>query len=88
MNIGCDIHKFMNAKAVVLDTPYYAITDEQGKFEIKDVPAGVDVYVVAWHEEAGENGYLLPAASPSRQGEKLTLEDKKEKELNFKIKKK
>lgn len=87
ININCGIHPWMSAKLLALDTPFYAVTDKDGKFEIKDVPAGVEVYVVAWHEEAGTNGYVLPATSPAKQGQKVTLEAGKTDTLNFKIKK-
>lgn len=87
VNINCGIHPWMSAKLLALDTPFYAITDKDGKFEIKDVPAGVAVHVVAWHEEAGANGYVLPAGSAAKQGQKMTLEAGKNDTLNFSIKK-
>jgi hypothetical protein len=85
--MSCNIHQHMTAKIWVFDHPFYAVTDAQGKYEIKDIPAGVEVWVVGWHEESGKNGYLLPESSPARTGQKMTFEDKKEIELNFKIKK-
>ena len=39
----------MNAEIFVIDHPYYAVTDESGKFEVTDVPPG-DYELVAWHE--------------------------------------
>ena len=36
----CDIHPWMEGRLFVFDHPYYAITDKDGKFELKDVPAG------------------------------------------------
>jgi hypothetical protein len=32
----------------MVDNPYYAITDEEGRFSIKDIPPGT-YEVVAWH---------------------------------------
>ena len=87
IHINCGIHPWMTAKLWALDTPYYAITDKDGKFEIKDVPAGAELMVIAWHEEAGANGFVLPATSPGPRGEKVTLEAGKDTEKNFKIKK-
>jgi hypothetical protein len=46
----CDIHQWMNAQALVFDHPYAARTDKDGKFEIKNVPTGVELTVVGWHE--------------------------------------
>jgi hypothetical protein len=50
--INCDIHKWMSGYAWAFDHPYAAVTDKDGNYEIKKVPAGVKVQVVAWHEEA------------------------------------
>ena len=50
--IVCDIHKWMSAYWLVADNPYFAVTDEKGNFEIKDVPAGTQK-VVVWQEATG-----------------------------------
>jgi len=42
-------HTWMNAEMFVVPHPYYAVTDESGKFELADVPPG-EYQVVAWHE--------------------------------------
>jgi hypothetical protein len=42
-------HMWMNAEIFVIDHPYYAITDEGGRFELSDVPPG-EYEIVAWHE--------------------------------------
>jgi hypothetical protein len=39
----------MNAEMMVVSHPYYAVTDESGKFELTNVPPG-QYEVVAWHE--------------------------------------
>lgn len=36
----CRVHPDMEAFVVVLDTPYFAVTDATGRFEIKNVPPG------------------------------------------------
>ena len=46
----CNIHPDMQAFVVVLDTPYYAVTDETGRFAIPDVPAG-KYRLEVWHEK-------------------------------------
>ena len=48
----CDVHGWMNAYAGVLDHPYFAVTGEDGKFSIKNLPPGT-YKVTAWHEKAG-----------------------------------
>lgn len=51
--VVCDLHPHMKAYWVVLEHPYFAITDAQGKFTIKNLPAG-DYDFIVWHER----GYL------------------------------
>ena len=39
----------MNAEIMVMPHPYYTVTDENGSFELADVPPG-QYEIVAWHE--------------------------------------
>jgi plastocyanin len=40
VRLGCDIHPWMSAWIFVFDHPYFAVTDEDGRFRIPDIPAG------------------------------------------------
>ena len=40
LKFQCDVHNWMFAWVTVVDNPYFAITDKDGKFTIKDVPPG------------------------------------------------
>lgn len=42
-------HVWMNGEMIVARHPYYAVTDQDGNFELTDVPPG-DYEIVAWHE--------------------------------------
>jgi Polysaccharide lyase family 4, domain II len=42
-------HVWMNAELWVIPHPYYAVTDQSGKFRMTDVPPG-NYEIVAWHE--------------------------------------
>ncbi len=44
----CRVHPEMEGFVVVLQNPYFAITDKEGKFDIKGVPAG-QYTVGVWH---------------------------------------
>jgi polysaccharide lyase family 4-like protein len=48
-------HVWMNAEMFVVAHPYYAVTDEDGKFKLTDVPPGT-YQIVAWHEGWGVAG--------------------------------
>jgi hypothetical protein len=52
VRLSCNIHPWMVAWLRVFDHPYFAVTDENGKFEIKLAPAG-NYQLVTWHEAAG-----------------------------------
>ncbi|MGB9465312.1 MAG: plastocyanin/azurin family copper-binding protein, partial [Candidatus Acidiferrum sp.] len=36
----CNVHPEMSGYVVIVPTPYFAVTDKDGNFEIKDIPAG------------------------------------------------
>tara|TARA_B100000965_G_C19505126_1_gene719262 strand:- start:450 stop:1157 length:708 start_codon:yes stop_codon:yes gene_type:complete len=48
--IKCDVHPWMKTWVLVSDHPYFAVTDSDGKYEIKGVPAGT-YEVVCWQEK-------------------------------------
>jgi hypothetical protein len=54
VRIKCDIHTWMRGFAWVFDHPYAAVTDKNGNYEIKGVPAGADVEIVYWHEDVAD----------------------------------
>jgi hypothetical protein len=66
----CNVHNWMQAYVGVLDHPYFAVTHDGGKFEIKDLPAGTYT-VEAWHEKLGT------------ATESVTLGEKESKALTF-----
>ncbi len=50
--IKCDVHPWMTSWVSVTDNPFTVVTDKDGKFEIKDLPAGT-YEVEVWHEKLG-----------------------------------
>ena len=48
----CDVHKWMNSYAGVVDHPYFAVTGVDGSFSMPNVPPG-EYVVEAWHEQLG-----------------------------------
>jgi hypothetical protein len=51
--LQCDQHNFMEADARIIWNPYYAITGDDGSFNIDQIPAG-KYKVTAWHPYVGE----------------------------------
>ncbi|TWU23567.1 hypothetical protein [Bythopirellula polymerisocia] len=50
--VACNVHPWMKAYAVVREDPYMAVSDENGEFEILNVPAGQHEFIF-WHEAKG-----------------------------------
>lgn len=66
INVKCDAgHTWMNAYVVVFSHPYFAVTNKNGKFEIKDVPPG-KYQLKAWHERLGVQSQEVDVTSGSK----------------------
>jgi len=46
----CNVHPEMSGYVVVVPTPYFAVTDKEGNYTIKDIPAG-NYTLKTWSEE-------------------------------------
>ena len=66
----CDLHGWMNAFIGVVAHPYFAVTADGGKFEIRNLPPG-KYTIEAWHEKAG------------RQAQEVTVGEKDSKSITF-----
>jgi plastocyanin len=64
VKIKCEVHPWMAAYAGVLDHPFYAVSGEDGSFQIKDLPPG-DYTIEAWHEKLGTQTQSVKVASDS-----------------------
>jgi hypothetical protein len=53
VRVFCNIHPQMSAVIAVLDTPYFAVSNKAGGFEIANVPPG-DYQLHVFHERAAE----------------------------------
>jgi hypothetical protein len=49
--ISCATHSWMSGYQLPLDHPYAAVTDDDGRFTISDLPSGTHTFVI-WHEKA------------------------------------
>ncbi len=53
VRIFCNVHHDMVAYVLVVDTPYIARPDSEGRFRLEDIPDGPGTLTV-WHERATE----------------------------------
>jgi plastocyanin len=50
--VKCNIHSWMHAFIGVVDNPYYAVSGDDGAFQIPNLPPG-NYVIEAWHELLG-----------------------------------
>ncbi len=80
ISLNCSLHSWMKAHVRVFDHPYFAITDDDGNFEIPDAPVGA--YSIFVHHPA--TGWLNGKAG--RTGIALTTKAGENKLETFKMK--
>ena len=58
--VGCDFHPWMSGYWLIVDHPYAALTDKDGKFQIDKLPVGEHAFRI-WHERPGylEKSYKI-----------------------------
>ena len=52
LRVDCDLHSWMRGWVMVVDHPFYAVTNEQGEFVLENVPPGKYTLRV-WQESLG-----------------------------------
>jgi plastocyanin len=62
--VVCSIHPWMLAYMLPRENGYFAVTDEEGRFEIANVPAGEELEFQVWHESGAAPGNGLIGATP------------------------
>ncbi len=68
---SCSIHAWMKGWVGVFKHPYFAVTDADGKFEIKNAPAG-KWRLILWQEKVG----FVVQKSPTDRGKIIEVKDK------------
>jgi hypothetical protein len=68
--VKCNVHPWMKGYIGVFKHPFFAVTDKNGSFELKNVPPG-EYTIQAWHEKYG----VLT--------QKVKLEANKSQEMEF-----
>jgi hypothetical protein len=62
LKFKCDVHPWMTAYVLVSTHPFFAVTGEDGKFRIGDLPPG-KYTLEAWHERYGTKTSELTVAA-------------------------
>lgn len=58
VKVKCDLHGWMTAWVIVTNNPFYNISDQEGTFQIKDLPPG-KYTINAWHEVLGSKSQAV-----------------------------
>jgi len=76
VRVGCDVHPWMGAYIVASDTPFVAVTDQNGGFSIDGVPAG-SYTVSIWHETLGEQTQQITVTDGQKTSLSVTMAAKR-----------
>jgi plastocyanin len=72
VRVKCDVHPWMTAYVGVFENPFFAATGVDGRFEIKDLPAG-EYKLVAWHELYGRREQPITIADEAKPVDDVTF---------------
>jgi len=62
----CSVHPWMGANIAVIEHPYFAISNEQGEFTLKNLPEG-HYTIEAWHEVFGTKTVDITVSNQSNE---------------------
>jgi Polysaccharide lyase family 4, domain II/Copper binding proteins, plastocyanin/azurin family len=68
----CNVHPEMSAFLVVAPTPYFAVTDSDGSYEIKDVPPGTYT-LKTWSEDGKVTTQSVTVASGTANADLMVM---------------
>ncbi len=93
VSVRCSIHPWMLAYFLPRENGYFAISGEDGSFEIANVPAGEELEFQVWHESATGPGGAMALSTPeakklkwSKKGRfKLKLAEDEQKEMEITV---
>lgn len=72
INLFCEVHEHMRGFLLVLDTPLYTKTDEEGLFKLKNIPPGT-YQVTLWLSPRKKKSFSLTLAPGERKSVQWSL---------------
>jgi plastocyanin len=72
VSVNCDVHSWMKGWLFVAANPYFSVTNDQGAFQLTDVPPGTYMLEV-WHETLG------------KKSQKVTVGAKQDLKVSFEL---
>lgn len=70
--IKCDVHPWMNGYFAVMDNPFFSVTKEDGKYEIKGLDPG-EYEIEIWHEKLGTQTATVKVGAGESKTQDFTL---------------
>ncbi len=67
IEVRCDFHPWMKAFFFVMDHPFFAVSNEQGEFEIQGLPSGKYTLAI-WHETFGKQEQEITVGKDDLKG--------------------
>jgi Carboxypeptidase regulatory-like domain len=75
IKVKCDVHPWMFAYCAVVPHPFFAVTGDDGRFTIKNLPAG-EYTVQVWHKRLGKKEVKIKVAEGETKTADFVLEPK------------
>lgn len=72
LRFKCDVHKWMGAYCGVFNHPFFAVSNDQGSFEIKGLPPG-NYLIEAWQEKFGPQTQNVTVAGGETKSVEFTF---------------
>ncbi len=74
VELGCNVHDWMLGFIVVMDTPWWARSDQSGEASLADIPPG-DYELRVWHSRLppGSAGWRQPLSLPLAADERIEV---------------
>ncbi len=72
VKIYCEVHDFMRAAVLVLESAHHAVVADDGSFAIADVAPG-DYQLVTWHADLNEQAMSITVRAGETERVEVTL---------------